>query len=278
MDLKAIILDIDGTLYTSKKTVSERTYQALMKAQQQGITIVLASGRPVQGMRELIEELELKRYGGICVTYNGAIVVDASTGKQLYKKVMDVETSKALLEHLKAFKVIPMVELDDTLYVNDVYDNRITIQGKPFNIIEYEARGNGYTLCEKTDLAAFVDFPMGKLLIAGEADYLKAHEHEIKAPFKDKLVSLFSAPFYYEFTAQGVDKGAALYAVLTPMGILPEHCIAFGDGHNDLSIIRYAGLGVAMGNAVDEIKQAAKRVTTSNDEDGIALVIESYLK
>ena len=75
-----------------------------------------------------------------------------------------------------------------------------------------------------------------------------------------------------------MDKANALYEVLVPMGIQPEDTISFGDGQNDLSIIKFAGLGVAMGNAVEELKNAANEVTLSNDEDGIAVVVERYLK
>ena len=100
---------------------------------------------------------------------------------------------------------------------------------------------------------------------------------KISEPFIGKLSSMFTAAFYYEFTAQGIDKANALNEVLVPMGINPEDTISFGDGQNDLSIINFAGIGVAMGNAVENLKKAADVITLSNDEDGIAYVLEKYL-
>ncbi|VYT70290.1 Sugar phosphatase YidA [Clostridium tertium] len=97
-------------------------------------------------------------------------------------------------------------------------------------------------------------------------------------PFKDKLSCMFTAPFYFEFTAKGIDKAKALDSVLIPMGYKNEEMIAFGDGHNDASMIKYAGIGVAMENAVDDLKAIANEVTLSNEEDGIAYTLSKYIK
>ena len=96
-------------------------------------------------------------------------------------------------------------------------------------------------------------------------------------PFKDSLSCMFTAPFYFEFTAKGIDKAKALDTVLTPMGYKREEIIAFGDGHNDISIIKYAGIGIAMDNAVDVLKKVADEITFSNDEDGIAHILNKCL-
>ena len=90
------------------------------------------------------------------------------------------------------------------------------------------------------------------------------------APFKDTLSCMFTGPFYFEFTAQGIDKAKALDAVLKPMGYKQEEMIAFGDGQNDISILTYSGHGIAMENAVDELKEIADEITLSNENDGIA--------
>ena len=96
-------------------------------------------------------------------------------------------------------------------------------------------------------------------------------------PFKDKLSCMFTAPFYFEFTANGIDKAKALDTVLTPMGYKSEEMIAFGDGHNDASMLKYAGIGVAMANAVDDLKEIADEITLSNEEDGIAIALSKYM-
>ncbi len=279
MTIKAIVLDIDGTLLNDKKEVSKNTREALIDAQKNGIKVVLASGRPTPGMLKYVEELKLDQYNGLLVSYNGAHVLDVCTQEELFSQPLSTETAKAILEHLKQFDVKPMIAHGDYMYVNDVFDGILDLgaMGKQFNIIEYESRGGNFQLCEKTDLAAFVEFPLHKILVAAQPEYLQKHAENILAPFKDTVSGVFSAPMYFEFTDQGIDKAHALEQSLKPLGIQQEHIVSFGDGHNDLSLINYAGIGIAMGNAVDELKSAANKVTATNNEDGIAKALAELL-
>lgn len=279
MDVKAIVLDIDGTLLNDEKKLTTLTKEALINAQKNGIKVILASGRPTPGMLKYVEELEMAKYNGMIVSYNGAHVLDVSTQKELFSQPLSIESSKNILEHLKQFDVKPMIAKDEYMYVNDVFDGMLDL-GDPdglFNIIKYESRGGNFQLCEKEDLAAFVDFPLHKILVAGQPDYLQENWQAILAPFEQSVSGMFSAPVYFEFTDKGIDKANALEQTLKPLGIHEEHIISFGDGHNDLSLINYAGMGVAMGNAVDDLKKAADKITSSNNEDGIAKALAELL-
>lgn len=277
MNIKAIILDIDGTLLNHHKVITERTKQALMKAQAQGIKLVLASGRPTRGMMKLVKELEMDKHHGLVVSYNGASVVDCETNEVIYNQAMSIEETQAVLRHMANFDVMPMFGVGDTMLVNDVYGKQLSYKGRVWNPVEYESRDNGYRLCEPANLWDAVEAPVNKILVAGDPQYLLDHYKAMAEPFVGKLNSMFTAAFYYEYTANGIDKASALHQSLVKMGVDPKDTIAFGDGHNDLSIIRFAGLGVAMANAVDDLKLAADEITLSNDEDGIALVVERYL-
>ncbi|WP_348922675.1 Cof-type HAD-IIB family hydrolase [Enterococcus rotai] len=279
MDVKAIVLDIDGTLLNDEKKLTSQTRTALIDAQKNGIKVILASGRPTPGMLKYVEELEMVRYNGLLVSYNGAHVLDVSSQKELFSQPLSIESSKNILEHLKQFDVKPMIAKDDYMYVNNVFDGMLDLGSADglFNIIEYESRGGNFRLCEKDDLAAFVDFPLHKILVAAQPEYLQEHWQKILAPFEQSVSGMFSAPMYFEFTDQGIDKANALEQTLKPLGIHEEHIISFGDGHNDLSLIQYAGMGVAMGNAVDELKNAADKTTLSNNEDGIAKALADLL-
>lgn len=273
--LKTIVLDIDGTLLTSEKIISDKTKNCLIDLQQQGNKVILASGRPTTGMMSLSKELKMDQYRGLLVSYNGSKVIDCSTNEELFNQAMSVEDGKAVLEHMKQFDVSPMIDKEDYMYVNDVFGCVIDYKGKPFNIIEYESRGGQYKLCEKDDLAAFLDYPINKILTAAQPDYLARVAKDMMAPFKEKLNCVFTADFYFEFTAKGIDKAKALDTVLRPLEIFPEDVIAFGDGHNDKTMLDYAGVGVAMANAVEDLKNSADMVTLSNDQDGIAHYFEN---
>lgn len=275
--MKAIVLDIDGTLLRSDKKVSPKTKESLLKAQQQGIKVILASGRPTTGMLDLAQELELATYGGLLVSYNGSKVIDCSTNQVLFNQALTVTEGKTVLDHLKQFNVTVMIDKEDYMYVNDVFSCQIEFNGSPLNVVEYEARGGKYKLCEQEDLAEFLDYPLNKVLTAADPVYLKEHHQEMMAPFKGQLNGVFTAPFYFEFTAQGIDKAKALDTVLTPMGIGRKDLMAFGDGHNDITMLAYAGTGVAMGNAVPELKKIADIETLTNDEEGIVEILSKYL-
>lgn len=276
MAIRVILLDIDGTLLNSKKQLLPKTKAALLKAQENGVRLALCSGRTEQGLQGLTRELEMDRHGGLLVCCNGGKVVDCQTGDVLFDQPIPAREAKAVLEHLKQFDVVPMVAHGEYMYVTDVFNHDLLLPER-VNIMRYEARGNGYLLCEVRDLAQFVDFGLNKILTYGQPEYLREHYQQMAAPFAGKVNAMFTAPFYFEYTAVGVDKARALTSALTPLGISREETIAFGDAENDLPMLEFAGVGVAMGNAVEAVKAAADEVTASNDDEGIALSLYRHL-
>lgn len=278
MSIKIVIMDVDGTLTNGKKVITPKTKEALMKAQEVGVKLILASGRTTKGLEKLYKELEMDKHHGLLVSYNGSKVVDCETGETLFNQALSIEDAKAVLNHMKTFDhVRPIIDQGDYMYVTNVYDNMITWRGEPFNVMQYESRGNGYRLCEVDDLAEFVDFPLNKILTFSDPEYLQEHYEAMMEPFKDRLSCMFTGDFYFEFTDQGIDKAKALDTVLAPMGYTRDEMIAFGDGHNDKSIVSYAGTGVAMANAVQALKDIADEVTLSNEEDGIAVSLYKHI-
>ena len=275
---KVIIMDIDGTLTNEDKIISENTKNKLKELQSQGAVLVLASGRPTRGLMHFAKELEMDKHNGLLVSFNGARVTDCETGDILFDQTMSVDTCKAVLNHMKNFDVIPMVYKGEYLHVTDVYNNIVHAYGRELNIIHYESRLCNYKLCEVDDLEEFADFPMNKILTAGEPDYLQENYKKMMEPFKDSLNCVFTADMYFEFTEKGIDKANALHCALTPLGYTKEDMIAFGDAQNDKTMLEYAGIGVAMGNATQEIKDIADYITLSNNDDGIVHALNELLK
>lgn len=277
MAIKAIALDIDGTLTNDQKVVTPRTKEALFAAQRAGIRVILASGRPVQGLRALARELELDRYHGLLVAYNGAHVVDAESNEGLFDQPMEPAVMRELLDHLRSFDVIPWVTEGEYLYVEDAYRCMISHRGRERNIVKYERDACDLKIREVHDLAEVLDRPQDKILTAATDTYLAAHADEMYAPFRDRLSGMFTADFYFEFMAPGINKAHALAGALPKLGIDAAEVVAFGDGQNDAAMIAWAGTGVAMANAIDETKAVADMVTASNNEDGVAVALEQLL-
>ena len=270
MAIKAILLDIDGTLTNSKKEITPETLTALKNAQDRGIRRVRACGRPAKGLSHYGDLLNMWMHHGLFVCYNGARVIDCESKEVLVDVTIKPELVTAVLEHMKKFDVIPIVTYGEYMVVEDVYHCMIKNGDQDFNVVQYESRMNNYRLMEVEDLAKFTNFPVNKILTAADSDYLQAHWQEMREPFKDTLSCMFTSNFYYEYTSLGIDKGAALTEAMAKIGIKPEECIAFGDAENDIPMLEFAGIGVAMGNARDAVKAMADEVTLSNEEDGIA--------
>ena len=277
MTVKAIALDIDGTLTNDKKVITPATKAALLRAQEGGIRLILASGRPAQGLHRLAEELELPAHNGLLVSFNGAHVSDAATGETYYDQPMDPAVMCELVDHLHKFDVIVWTNEGDALYLEDAYRCDIRHKGEKVNIVKYERDMCDLVIREVRDLKEVCKTPKDKILTAGDDTYLKEHWEEMYAPFRDRLAGMFTADFYFEFMAPGINKATALAGALPKLGIEAADVVAFGDAQNDARMLAWAGCGVAMGNAVDETKAAANMVTLDNNSDGIAAALEKIL-
>lgn len=277
MAIKAIALDIDGTLTNDRKVITPSTKEALLAAQDSGIKLILSSGRPVQGLRAIASELQLETHDGLLVAFNGAHVVDAQTDEVLFDQPMEEEVLRALVAHMRGFDVIPWITEGKYLFVERGARHLITYREAPFDIVEYERRMCDLELVEVDDLLEVCSRPQDKLLCASEPEYLQQHWRAMYEPFFDSLSGMFTADFYFEFMAPGITKGNALAGALPKVGIDASEVIAFGDAQNDISMLEWAGMGVAMGNATEAAKAAADMVTGSNNEDGIASALEKIL-
>lgn len=277
MDLKAIVLDLDGTLLNGEKLISSRTKAKLIEAQEKGIKVILASGRPTKSILKYAEELELLKHDGFIISNNGAYVYDLKKEEIIFGQPISFEMKNKIINHLNQFDVVWMVDQGETMMVNDAFfDIDYELPPGYSSIVHFETRIGNFKVKEVEDYLEEIDQPVYKILVGGNPAYLQEHEEAIRAPFKNDVNLVFSAPYYMDYAALGIDKGNALAESLPKLGILPEQTISFGDGYNDRTLIEYAGVGVAMANAVPEILDLADAVTTSNDVDGIAEFLDQY--
>ena len=266
MDYQMLVLDIDGTLTTSKKEISPETLDAIMKIQQLGYHVVLASGRPTAGIVPVAKQLQLGKYGNYILAFNGAKIINCKTQQVIYQKILPRN-------------IIPI--LWEEAIENGVglisYENDSVITGtKIDSYMELESKINGIPIRTVDNFPEYIDFDVNKCLMTGEPTILAELERKLKQRFNG-LINIFRCePYFLELMPQNVDKAHSLSKLLVSLGLSAEQMICCGDGFNDISMIEYAGLGVAMENAQDLVKQASDYITSSNDNNGILQVIQQF--
>lgn len=267
MKYRLLVLDLDGTLTNSQKEITERTRNTLIKAQENGLKIVLASGRPTYGVAPLANKLQLDKYEGYILSYNGGEIIDWKTGELMYKNLLDPEVLPYLYKCAT-----------DNDFAIVTYENEFVLTEKPDD--EYvlkEAILNVMKTKKVDNFLEAVKFPVAKCLIVGEATRLAKLEKEMYEHLKDRMGVFRSEPYFLELVPKGIDKAQSLAVLLKEIGMTKDEMIAVGDGFNDLSMIKYAGLGVAMQNAQPIVKENADFITLTNDEDGVAYVVEKFI-
>lgn len=267
MKYKVLVLDIDGTLRTSEKEITQNTHAAIDRLIDQGVKVVIASGRPTFGVMPTVRELRLNQRNGYILSNNGGIITDCSTGEKIYEVALPQGSLRRLGTFAAKHHCSMLSHYQDEL-ISDNPDN-------PF--VSLEARINGMPSKEVTDWGEYDKlFRPNKCIVVNEGHILEHLEPLFREEFKEDMNIFRSEPFFLEVVPKGVDKALSLAVLLKRLGLTREETVACGDGFNDLSMIRFAGLGVAMGNAQPIVKEAADFVTLSNDEDGVAYVIEKF--
>ena len=264
---KLIALDMDGTLLTTDKKVSERTEAAIKAAEGKGVKIVLASGRPLIGINRYLEELELIKGEDYVLSFNGGLVQNTKTEEIVSKVSLKGSDLKYIYEISK--------ELNINIHAFSAKDGLITPKNSQYT--EHEAEINGIDINIKDFNEVDDEEDIIKVMMIDPQEILDPAIERLPKEVYEKYSVFKSSPFFLEFTHKEVDKGLGLKRLGEYLGIKKEEIIACGDAGNDLSMVKYAGLGVAMDNAVSEVKEAADYITASNDEDGIAKVIEKFI-
>ena len=268
MKYKIMVLDIDGTLTNSEKKITPKTHDALIDYQERGGKIAIASGRPTKGILPYAEKLDLKKYGGFIMAFNGGKIINCQSGETVFSANLPL-------------KFLP--EICDEVYKTNIgintYEGDCLIAGNGVN--EYtmiESNIIGLKIKEVEDFVSYVNFDINKCLLSGNPAEVVELEKVLSKRVGDKLGVFRSEPFFLEVVPKGIDKARSIDNLIKTLGIKTEECIACGDGFNDITMVEYAGLGVGMANANDKLKAVADFITSSNDEDGIAYVVEKFTK
>lgn len=273
MDIRLIALDLDGTLLTSDKTITEYTKKILKEASDRGIHIVLSTGRTMGGVRQILAALPFVRYVSLA---NGAVVQDMQTGEVICR----VPLPKGKMTKFLALAA------ERGFYCDCFIDGR-GISGPGFAefvagvpVDEHTKKLLLTSRNETADFAAVIAAGEGRIEKANMLFQSQELRREMLEYIKkdSEVVGTTSLGLNIEVNHKDATKGKGLLALAKHLNVPIETVMAFGDSDNDLSMIEAAGAGVAMGNAYDSVKSAARFITKSNDEDGVAWMAERIWK
>lgn len=263
---KLVAIDMDGTLLNEKKEISQENYDMIQKAREQGKKVVIATGRPLIGIISHLNNLNLVSDEDYVVAYNGSLVQTTKSGKVVSQASLSREDYKELYD-LSQECGVHIHALTDKEVITPVYNKYTQVEADindiPIEVMGVEDVPDGMPIIK----AMFIDDP----------EKLDKALEMLPQAIKDKYNILRSAPFFLEFLHKSANKGTGVKAVADALGYSAEEVICIGDAGNDLAMVEYAGLGVAMDNAFPELKDAADYITKSNEDHGVAHVIEKFM-
>ena len=268
MKYKLLVLDVDGTLLNDKKEITPRTHAALLKAQQMGVHVVLASGRPTNGVQPLAEALELNHYGGFILSYNGGQIINAQTGELMFEKRID----PAMILYLNR-------KAKENGFAIFTYHKDYILTDSPENKhVQEEAELNKMRIIGVENFPEAVDFaPCKCILTSDDENNLVGLENHWKKRLDGVLEAFRSEDYFLEVAPHFINKGNTLAVLMEMLNITTEEVVAIGDGVADVSMLQLAGTGVAMGNARDSVKACADFTTLPNNMEGVAVAIEKAI-
>lgn len=287
--IQMIVMDMDGTLLTSENKISPKTKELLLRVQQQGVRLVLASGRSYCKLLEYAKELCMDAYGGYLLEVNGLILYDLASGKRHIRKQMGRIEMEELFTYFRRWDVEFMAQFDEGLY--DYNPESIIKEKAEYRRIhnlgeDYPWTGGafalladnrkGYPNIHYIDTWEEIDRRINKVSIAYHADVMAEVSAQAKRDLKDRYWLGLTTPKWLELMPLGITKGSGLQALVDMLGISMRDVMAFGDGENDIEMLQAAGIGIAMGNAMAEVKAAADEETDSNNDEGIFKALQKY--
>lgn len=268
--IKLIAIDMDGTLLNDKKHIEKAQKEAIHEAIEDGIKIVLCTGRPLYGILPFYKELGLQQLDqeGYVILNNGCSVHKTKD----WELIKCAEITPDDMEYL--YKFSEKYDINFTLVDEMHYFN---IDRKPTKELVMDAQ---FVFSDITNItleeAKSGKYKIVKAMFLGNPEDMKKFQKEYEDILKERYEGVLSQPYVYEVLPKGNNKGTGLKALAEKLGIKQEEVMAIGDGNNDVEMLEYATYGVAMGNASELARNAAKYTTDTNENDGVAKAIRKY--
>lgn len=261
-----IVMDMDDTLLNSKNEVSPETAQYLRDIQDNGYHVVLASGRPTEGMLPIARDLKLNEHDSYVISFNGGRTTRVSDGELEAETSVSKEDFDKIIDYCREKDIFALTYQDGHI----IYDGE-------HEYMNIESELTGLPMHKVDDLKTFIQNPVPKVLGADYESHISELYEALAGTFNAEVDVTTSKPFFLEFIPKGVSKGNALKALCQKLDIDISKTIAFGDSLNDESMLKEAGYSVAMGNAKEVLKKEVDFVTKDNDSNGIVYALKKIL-
>ena len=267
MTKKLIAVDLDGTLRTSTNTISKKSKETIEKVLDAGHKVVIITGRDFYGSIKVARELFDRHEGGLVASSNGALVFDLAEDKPIINHTIPREVVKEMIAYGKS------LGLDYLIY----HDNKILAEKDDAYDLDFLSKKNKLEVEIIEDLADKINFDLNKLLFSAKASLIEKVKSDFEEKFKGKVNPIHSMPQFLDCMPAGIHKGRSLLEIADFYGIDHKNTLAFGDEINDETMIEMAGIGIAMANASDYVKNLADDICPTNDDDGIAIYLEENI-
>jgi hypothetical protein len=263
MKYKMLVVDMDDTLLKDDHTISDENKEMLFKAQEKGVHVILASGRPTPAMVAYAKELKLDN--SYMISYNGAVITDLKENKVIFERTLSQEQIYELYEY----------SLKRKTHIITYIDGKVVSETSS-EYIDIELYISGLAHNKVLDFRAAVTSSAVKCVLLEEPSYLREVEKDLKLAMPHLSVSM-SKPFFLEVAQNGIDKAASIKIVAEKLGVHQSEIIAVGNAGNDLTMIEYAGLGVWVDNVDPELRDRANVIVASNNDHGVAEVVRRFI-
>lgn len=263
-DIRLVAIDLDGTLLRSDKKLSKRAVEAVGKVLDRGVKVILASARPPRSVREIYDLLKLDT---LQINYNGAVISDPPNNKIILHRPIPVPLARQVVDMARGMekRLVVHVEILDKLYTDR---DEKTLQTETSR-----AMGPDYLGA----LAGVLNRPVTKLMLLGDPSWLEPIRTAIRKQFHGQVSMAISDDYLIQVIHPAADKARALNEVALRYSVDRQHIMAIGDAPNDETMLKWAGLGVAVGNAWPRTIKCADKIAPSNDSDGVAFALEKYI-
>lgn len=272
MNISCLVFDVDGTLTNDDKKIDPRTKASIQEAMRQGIHIVISSGRNKEGCRFIYEELELEKGSHFLSLINGQQIYEFQTKQYINDRLLEKEDVLQIKKIAKKYGCLARFTIDNDAYF---YGSILSYIKEGIRLLRKRkkkgsmVKGTKY----KTHWFSKGKSSFNKVVFFQSPSFFKEKRIQIQNDLLD-YECMMIASYWMEIMPKGVNKGNALKIICERNSIPMESVVAFGDAQNDISMLKEAGIGVAMGNAFSDVKDIADYITLSNNDNGIGIFID----